>query len=181
MRLGQAVCEIATLLSDPEIKIALVPISDAEHQNAIETAASVDVANNEHGILRRDRAMQNAVIFAAAREHSDLTKPYFERYEEVQELEHIDINYLWDIYSEMVANSSPSIDGMSEEEFDAVKKALREMDWNVLSGASWFALKRFLSTITPRPLLGKSPGYSSTNPSTVTNTLETSATDVAQS
>lgn len=170
MRQGQAVCTIEHLLSDPEIRLALVPITDAEHQNALEMASAVPVADNEHGIIRRDREQQNAVIYASGREVGDLTKRFFESISEVRELGNHDINHLWDMYSEMVSISSPSIDGLSPEEFEALKKGLAEMDWNELSGRQWYAARRFLSSITPQPLLAKSPGFSSTRLSTEMNT-----------
>lgn len=182
MRLGQAVCEYVTLLSDDEIRLAIVPLTDAEYQNSLSKAMHVEAFDNEHGMLYRDRIQQNSILLHAAREPDDLTKRFFEKYEEVAELESHDVNHIWDHYREMVAQTSPEIDGVSEEDFSELKKAFNNLTTSDLSGRQWYALKRFLLSLTQAQLLDKSLGFSSISPSITTKESSSEpATDVDQS
>jgi hypothetical protein len=169
MRLGQATCEIVELKSDPEIRFALVPMTDGDYQQALTRAMKVAAEENEHGLVLRDRVQQNSIIMYAAREVDDLEIRMFESYDEVAELESHDVNYVWDIYREMVAQISPEMDGISEEDWDELKKVFANLQRNELSGRQWYALQRFLTSLTPQQLLGKSFGSSSTNQLTTTS------------
>jgi hypothetical protein len=87
----------------------------------------------------------------------------------LEDLEVADIDELLDRYQEMVAMSSPTLDGIPQEEMDGLKVHLQTMDWNALSGRSWYAAKRFLSTISQAQLQDSLRGSSSTNSSTTTS------------
>lgn len=168
MRLGQATCIIvAGIPSDSEFRMALVPLTDAEQQNAIEQAASrLDIPDNEHGILAKDKIQMRSVIAASGREVGNLTERMFDDEEELMEFDAADINLIWDHYREMMAEFSPSIEEMSPEDFDAVKKAFQRLNASDLSGSAWYALRRFLLTVGAEPQQDKSPGSTSTNSST---------------
>jgi hypothetical protein len=162
MRLGQSACDIHPLLSDPEIRVALVPLTEAEYLVGLESAIKMNVPETIMGNQARDRRLQEETLLRAIREVDDLTQQTFETLEQLNELlDHSDISYLMDMYFEMIAESSPSIDGLSETDIEDVKKVLKEMDWNVLSGRQWYALKRFLSTLGQEQLLAKSLGSTS--------------------
>jgi hypothetical protein len=106
----------------------------------------------------------------AIREEDDLTKRvYSDTDEMLEDLEVSDIDALIDGYNEMMAQASPSLEGIPQEEMDELKKILQTMDWNALSGRSWYAAKRFLSTISPELLQVNSHGSTSTNSSTTTS------------
>src|SRR4029077_11316853 len=151
LRLGKAVCEIVELVSDPEIRMALVPLTDAELQNSLVLAAQANASeiSSTHEVVLRDRIQKCAIIVACAREADDLQKPFFESMSEINELESADINHIFTYFEQMMEFSSPSLDNISVEDMDEIKKALKEVDWNDLSGRSWYAAKRFLSTLTP--------------------------------
>ena len=171
MRLGKAVCEMVELASDPEIRIALVPLTDAEFQNSLMTAAQANVTeiSSTHEVFYRDRVQKCAILLASAREPDDLKKPFFESLSEVTQLDYNDITDMFSYYEQMMDFSSPSLDGVSQDDMDEIKKALLEVDWNDLSGRSWYAAKRFLSTLTQTPpqvsLFGSSPTSNSTTKS----------------
>lgn len=170
MRLGQAVCDVVTLLSDPEMKLFIVPLTEADYKQVIEKVAELNLIDNLAGAQVRDRTQAQEILVRAIREENDLTQHVFEDVDEMMAtLEVQDVDELIDHYNEMVEKSSPSIDGIPPEEIENVKKALQTMDWSELSGRSWYALKRFLSTIMPAPLLVNWPGSTLTNSSTTTS------------
>jgi hypothetical protein len=111
---------------------------------------------------------QHEVLAIALRWPDDFSERMFDSGAELTEhLEIEDVNFLGDIYLEMTDAASPSLDGMTEEALVEAKKVLRILDWNALSGKQWWALKRFLLSISPDQLTGKSRGSSSINNSTM--------------
>jgi len=170
MRLGQAVCDYVTLTSDPEIRLCIVPLTEAEYLQVLEKVRDVPADDNLPGMAIRDRTTAQEILVRAIREESDLsTRVYNDVEDMLEDLEVSDIDDVYDAYMEMTARSSPALDGIPDEEFDELKKLLLAMDWSVLTGRSWYALKRFLSTITPSPLLDNSPGSTSIRSSTTTS------------
>jgi hypothetical protein len=180
MRLGKAVCEMVEFASDPEIRVALVPLTDAEYQNSLVVAAQANVTeiSSTHEVFYRDRIQKCSILLSSAREPDNLTKPFFETLGEVVELDFNDISHLFSYYEQMMEFSSPSLDGISVDDMDEIKKALLEVDWNDLSGRSWYAAKRFLSTLTPTQpqvnLFGSLP-----TSSLITKSDEEKSTDTA--
>jgi hypothetical protein len=167
MRLGKAVCEYGNLLSNPEERVALIPLTEAEYENSIRAGAMQDVPDNLMAQEYRERIQTREIVFAAARNPSDLLEAKWASVEEmIEETESHDINHLFDIYLEMVDKSSPSAEGIPDEEFEAIKKVLQEIPMNELSGRQWYALKRFLGAILPLLLQGNSLGSISTSLST---------------
>jgi hypothetical protein len=170
MRLGQAVCDVVTLPSDKEIRLSIVPLTEAEYLQVLEAVRDTLASDDLPGMAIRDRVQAQEILVRSIREPDDLNERLYDTtYEMLDDLEVGDIDELIDHYNEMVANSSPSIDGIPPEEMDNLKKALQTMDWSGLSGRSWYAAKRFLSTISPEQLLDSSSGSTSTNSSTTTN------------
>ena len=164
MRSGQSTCDFVVLPSDPEIRLAIVPLTEADYRNVLEKVAAVPAGDDLAGVQIKDRVQAQEILVRAIREEGDLTQRVYNEVEEMNEdLEIHDIDHAIDCYNEMVFQSSPSLDGIPPEELENLKKALQEMDWSALSGRSWYAAKRFLGTIMPSPLLDKSPGSSSTS------------------
>jgi hypothetical protein len=171
MRLGQAVCDQVNLVSDPEIRLAIVPLSDAEAGNALVAAAMIDVPDNVAGLMARDHKQKVELLAYAIRDPQDLDKRLYRNGVELQEeLQESDVNHLYDCFLEMQENSNPAIEGIDPEEFEELKKALQEITWSELSGRSWFAAKRFLGAlIQDGQLRGNLHGSSSTMKSTTTS------------
>jgi hypothetical protein len=162
MRLGQAVGDVHQLLSDPTISVALVPLLEAEYLQCIETTANRNIPENISGAAVRDRYNTAELLVRACREPQDLTEHMFENVDELTDtLEVNDINFLQDMYFEMVETASPSLDGVSPAELDDLKKALLEINWNELYGRQWYALRRFLLSIMPELLQANLPGSGS--------------------
>lgn len=170
MRLGQSVCEYVHLRSDIEIRVAIVPLTEAEYHQALSAIAVMPGADNLANVTLKDRRLSQEIILRSIREEDDLTERAFSDIDEMMEtLEVADVDEVIDRYNEMMDKSSPAADAIPTEELEEVKKALQTMDWNVLSGRAWYALKRFLSEVMPAPLLDNSPGLGSTNSSTTTS------------
>ena len=169
MRQGQGVCDFVTLRSDEEMRFAIVPLTEAEYMQALSAVASTVVPDNLVGAEIQDRRRAQEMIIRAIREESDLSVRVFHSVEELMEIFEVrDVDWVYDEYLRMTDKSSPSLEGISQEEFTNLKELLQKMDWNALSGRAWFAAKRFLSEITPQPLLDNSYGSSSTNTSITT-------------
>jgi len=181
MRLGKATCEIENLLSEPDVRVALVPLTEAEYDLCMENVVKMNVPETLTGQQFRDRALTLETLLRAAREPEDISKPMFSSVEEMNDaLEVADVNYLIDMYFEMVEKSSPALEGFTEEQLSDVKKVLLEMDWSGLSGKQWYALKRFLSSLGPQQLLAKLPGSSSTQQLTGMKNSEEPTPEIAE-
>lgn len=178
MRQGQAVADFAEIPSLPEMRVALVPVTEADYDKSLELSAMIDAPENPSGWLRRERRANAETLVCAIRNPQDLQERVFEDVDELRDvLEVSDLNYLTDRYMEMVARSSPQLEAFSEDEMDAAKKFLQALDWNELSGRSWYALKRFLSSLGPTLRVDKLHGYSSTPFSTMTSERPESTPD----
>jgi len=170
MRLGQAVFEIFPLLSDPEIRVAIVPLNEAEHENCLSFAASMDLPDNIAGATLRDRAQTTEILSWAIRDPLDITKRIYTSGTEVsQDLGPDDVGFLIDHYYEMADQNAPSLERLSDDDVNDLKKALNEMDWNALSGRQWYAASRFLLSLMPQPLGDSLLGSGSINNSTTTS------------
>src|SRR4029077_11418758 len=170
MRLGQAVCDYVDLRSDSEIRLCIVPLTEAQYVQVLSKVVDTKASDDLPGLAMRDRVQANEILVRAIREEDDLTQRVYNNIEDMlEDLEVQDIDALIDGYNEMMAATSPSLEGIPQQEMDELKKILQAMDWNALSGRSWYAAKRFLSTISPELLQVNSPGSSSTNPSTTTS------------
>jgi len=170
MRLGQAACDYMTLVSDPEVRLAIVPLTEAEYLQALEAVARVNAPADVAGMQVRDRRQVQEIMVRSVREDGNLSERVWNSVNEMMEvLEVGDIDQFFDGYQEMVEKSSPSLEGLSPEDFEDLREAFLKMDWSELSGRAWFAFKRFLSTVTPAPLTDNSLGSGLIKPSTTTN------------
>jgi hypothetical protein len=175
MRLGQSAGYTEPLLSQPEISVTMIPLTEAEYIQCIEVVTGMDVPDNIIGAVARDRRNQNEVLFRSIRNPDDLSKRLFESMKEMTELLEIaDINHLFDLCMEMSESVNPSPGSFTDDELDEIKKVLAEMDLNELSGRQWYALKRFLSLTGNELLPVNSLGSISTNLSTTMNDDEKS-------
>lgn len=170
MRLGQAACEIFVVPSDPEVRMAMVPLLESEYLKTLRMAASEDLPVTDAGNLVRDEFQRVEVLAIALREMDDLSTRVFNSSAELQEvLEVQDINVAWDTYLEMVNQQSPAIEMVPEEDFEELKKVFGTIRMSELSGPQWYALMRFLRLILPNLLTGNSLGLSSTSTSILTS------------
>ena len=175
MRLGAAAGRVEALPSQPEIRIAIVPLTEAEHEQCLEIVAAMTAPDNIVGAMTRDRRNQNEALFRALRDPENLDKRAFDSREEmVDVLEVQDTNHLMDILLEVSENDNPSPGEFTEEELVEIKKALEEVDLSVLSGRQWYALKRFLSTLGQTLLPVSSLGFTSTPSAITTNDVSES-------
>ena len=164
MRLGQAACDIIELPSDSEIRIAIVPLTEGEFAICQAAMVAKDYDDTTAGVMQADRDLRRQIILLACRETNDLSKRLFQTENELMDtLDHSDVNYITEQYAAMVDTSSPSLEGLSPEDMDELKKALMKINWSDLSGRSWYLLKLFLSTISEQQLLGSLHGSFSTN------------------
>lgn len=175
LRLGQSACEFTSLPSDPETRIALVPLTEGEYTSSLTEADKALAGDSPTGLALRDEIQRQMVIYYAARDVQNLQVKYFEQPEEVLGLEAHDVNHLYDVYLELVHLNSPSMMGMSEEDFLALKNAWRTIEWSELSGQQWYAAQRFINSIQRLLLTGRSSGSHSTLKSTTSSDERTSA------
>jgi hypothetical protein len=170
MRNGQDVPERVDIPSMPGIGACLVPLTEAEAQRGIVAAADLDVNDNQAGMMARERAATISDIWHALREPGDPDQRVFETPEDMTAtLKPTDIDHLADTLVTLQDYASPSVDGMSEEELDDLKKAFGETDWSALTGRRWAAMKLCCSILFPELLAVKLRGFSSIDSSTPTN------------
>lgn len=182
MRLGQAVCSYVTLPSDPEIRLCIVPLTEAQYRQVLEKVSATESPDDLAGFQIKDRVQAEEIIVRSIREEHDLTERVYDSIDEMlEDLEQQDMDHLFDEYNEMIEKASPSLEGISDEELENLKKALQTMDWNDLSGSAWYAAKRFLSRISPSPLLDNSVGSISIPSSTTTSESPESTSTVSPS
>lgn len=163
MRGGQATASVETVPSDPEIRIALVPLLEGEYDECMRGAAAVDIPENLAGAQVADREEKRQVVVRAAREVDDYEKRVFASTVEMMNvLEPTDVNHLYDCYLEMVRQFSPQMTALNQEEIDFLSELLGTLRLNDLSGGQVYALSRFLSALQPEQLMGKSLGRLST-------------------
>lgn len=165
MRMGQNAPDFVVLKSNPEARFALVPLVEAEYQQALEQAAAVPAADNAYGVELRDRTLQVFTLFHALREPDNPMVKAFESVDQMLNaeigLEPVDVNYLMEYYQRMIDFSSPSLDGLDDEKLDELKKASVTIDWSALSGRPWWHLKQFFMTLPAGLPLDNSPSLSS--------------------
>jgi hypothetical protein len=179
MRLGQEAPEFVNLRSNPEIRLALVPLTEAESEYGLKAAMTLPAEDNELGILYRDRWQQVCDLWNALREPHDVTNRIYETPQEmVEELETLDINYLSECYMRMLEDTTPSMDGVSDEQLEELKKAFVTIDWSVLSGKAWWHLKQCLFHLGQGQLKVKLPGSLSTE-NLITKNDESESTPTA--
>lgn len=162
MRLGQNALEIVLLPSDSEVRIGLVPLTEAEYDTCMRLTSELNVAENVAGAGVMDRHEKREVVFRAAREPSDPHKHIFDSVDQMMEnIEPEDLNVLYDRYVEMSTQYSPHVAQLSDEEVDFLKEFFANCQWKDLSGRQLYALNRFILAHSPGQLSDNLPGFSS--------------------
>lgn len=175
MRLGQAVCDFVVLPSDDQIRVAIVPLTEAEYLQVLELVTVVRAQDDLAGAALKDRRQSQEILVRAIREPDDLTQRVYSDVDELMEdFQVTDVDEAIDRYNEMIYQSSPQADGIPPEEWVELKKVLSEINMNELSGRAWYALRRFLGEIMPQLLAANERGSTSTKSSTTTNDSEES-------
>jgi len=162
MRQGQGAGEIV-VLEESGLRFNIVPLTEREFDMGISYSASIDVEDNLGGAQARDRAQMHSDIYHAARVVEDLTTHYFDDIEAVKEIGLDELNYIGERYQMMALETSPTLDGLSDEEVAELKKAFEAIEWNELSGPQWIAVKRCLLLTLPTLLMDKLSGSTSTD------------------
>ena len=132
-------------------RFVVVPLTDGENLKAFSLTDEMMVTETSSGIAAKDEMLKRTIVFFAARELHDWTVPFFDSLDEVEEVYDHDINHAYDIYLEMIANSSPAWALLGDEEIEELKKVWERIELRELSGPQQYAAQRFLSSI--RPLL----------------------------
>lgn len=169
MRLGQEAPELIDVPSLEGIRIAMVPLTEAESQQSLIYAASLDVLDNAAGLQARNRVTVQMDVWNACRDPEDVAKKVWPSMEEMtKDLEAQDIDWLFDQLTTLMDYASPAIDGINEEDLADLKNSFALIDWNALTGRRWSALKLCLSILSPELLTAKSLSSISTTKSTTT-------------
>lgn len=178
MRLGQAACDFVTLPSDPEIRVAIVPLTEADYRNVLQKISDMSVADDMAGAMLKDRVQAQEILVRSIREEHNLSQRIYDDVEDLlEDFEVEDVDHAIDCYNEMMDKSSPSLQGITEQELENLKKALQEMDWKELNGSSWYAAKRFLSRLSQQRLPASLFGSTSTSSAITTNDENESISD----
>lgn len=157
MRMGQGVADYVTLPSNEEVRFAMVPLLEREIEEAWSAAAMLDTGNNAYGIELRDRTLQAHTLYHALRNPSDPENKVFESPDQLRaELEETDIGFLMEHYRALTAYASPTIDQLTTEDLDELKKAFSTIDLSALSGRQWWHLTQFFMTIAADQLPDRS-------------------------
>lgn len=163
MRMGQDAPDLVALKSVPSVRVALVPLKGKEDHLAWTAAASLEVEDNQYGTEVRDRWLKVNTLFHAMRHPEDIDKKIFPTPEDLDsELEDIDINYLSERYHLMKSDSSPALDGLTEEMMEELFPLWQQIDLRDLSGRSWDLAKGLLFETSQTSLMARWFGSSPT-------------------
>lgn len=170
MRLGQEVGEPVAIPSMSDIRVQLVPLTEAESQAGVVLASLLEVPDNVAGLHARNRVSLESDVWNACREPGDVNIKVFESIEEMtSQLDGQDIEFLSDYLATLMEYASPAVDGLSDEDLDDLKKAFAETDLNALTGQRWAAVKLVCQVLFPELLRVKLLGSFSTDSATETN------------
>lgn len=182
MRLGQEVCEFVEFVSVEDLRLALVPLNDAEVQSGVIAAAELDLPDNFATMQARNHASQASDVWNALRDPQDWSVKAFASVHEMQTtLDPADIENTFDQLTVLMTYASPTLDGLSDEVLAALKDNFAQMDLNALSGRARAALRLFFSLSLPDVLRANSSGSTSTDSSTEKNESEESTTSASPS
>lgn len=163
MRMGQEVPDFAYLRSNPEIRMAIVPLLEREAQLAWVQAADAEVRDNAYGVEARDKILKCWTLAYALRQPDNIDQRVFESGEQLaEELDDIDVGWLGEQYEATTEYASPALEGLTDEQMSELKKVLDTIDLNELSGRAWWLLKAFLLTVSGDQLRDRSLLHTST-------------------
>ena len=183
MRQGQEVPDYVDIPSMEGVRVALVPLTEAELSRGLAYAASDDdVPESFSGAQYRSRRAIQSDLWHAVREPGDPEKRVFESIEDmVEALSPADIDYLNMHLATLMNFASPAMDGLTEEDLDFLGRAWQAIRLNELTGRQWAAAKVCLSILLPEQLQGRLSGRTSTDGSTATSTSGASTSDALAS
>lgn len=170
MRMGQELATMVTIPSMPEVRLAIVPLNEAESVNSTLQAANMDVADNLIGLQLRQRTAAAWDVWQASREPDDLTRKVWASVDEMRaELDPADIDAIFDELTVLMDYASPKLENLSAKDIEELKNSFVLIDWNELSGRHWSALKLCLSLLLPELLAVRLSSTTSTPSSTATS------------
>lgn len=170
MRQGQEVPEYIDVPSMEGVRVALVPLTEAELSRGLAYAAKDDdVPESFSGVQYRTRRAIQSDLWHAIREPGDIDKRVFESIEDMVEvLSPADIDFLNMHLATLMNFASPAMDGLTEEDLDFLGRAWQAIRLNELTGRRWAAAKVCLSILLPELLQARLSGRTSTDGSTQT-------------
>lgn len=167
MRQGQEAPELVDIPSMDGIRVAMVPLSEGESQQSMLAAADLEVRDNPAGWQFRNRAALEQDVWRACREPANPEQLIWESPQVMcDELDPSDVDYLAMRLTALMDYASPSLASLTEEQIDALKKALQKIEWRELTGTRAAAARVFLSHLFPELLAASLSGFTSTEPST---------------
>lgn len=167
MRQGQNAGTFANLITDPETRVAIVPLKEREHEYGYSYAATIDVDDNTSGLVLRNRAKSVADLWNACREPDNFDKKVWVSVDQmIDDLEAVDIDYLLEQFFAYTTDFSPDLANMTEESLDELKKVFGSLQLKELTGKEQAAVSICLSLLLPTRQLAKSLGSTSTESST---------------
>lgn len=172
MRLGQEVGEFVAIPSmqdgnDP-VRVLLVPLTEAElHRGLAYAAMDEDIPESFGAVQYRSRRAVLSDLWHACRDPGNPNNRVFSSIDEMAEmLTPVDIDVMNMTLATLMNYSSPSLDGMNDEQLDFLGEAWQRINLRELSGRQWAAAKVCLSILMPELLQARSYGSTSTSGST---------------
>jgi hypothetical protein len=183
MRQGQEVPEYIDVPSMEGVRVALVPLTEAELSRGLAYAAqNDDVPESFSGVQYRTRRAIQSDLWHAIREPGDIDSRVFESIEDmVQTLAPGDIDFLNMHLATLMNFASPAMDGLTEEDLDFLGRAWQAIRLNELTGRQWAAAKVSLSILLPELLQARLSGRTSTDGSTATSENAASTSGASES
>lgn len=170
IRMGQEAPELVEIPSMPDVRVALVPLTEAESMQGLIRASAQNHGDNMAAAQIAAREAMLSDIWHAMRDPDDIGQRAFESVEAVKEtLEPSDVDHMIDQLTVLIDYASPSLDGLSDEEINNLKKAFVLIDWSALTGRRWSALRLCLSLLLPELLQARFSSTTSTSNLTTTN------------
>lgn len=168
MRLGQDAPEFVEVPSMKGVRIAMVPLNEAESQQGLIEAAVLEVPDNIAGINARNRAACNHDVWNACRMPDDVASRVWESVDDmIADTQPSDIDYLFDQLTVLADFASPSLAKLTEKEIEDLKKGFAAIDWKELTGRQASALVLCISRLLPELLQDKF-FYSGSTPNSTT-------------
>jgi hypothetical protein len=183
MRQGQEVPEYVDIPSMEGVRVALVPLTEAELSRGLAYAASdEEVPESFSGAQYRSRRAIQSDVWHASREPGEPEKRVFESIEEmIEELTPADIDYLSMHLATLMNFASPLMDGLTDDDLDFLGRAWQAIRLNELTGRQWAAAKLCLSVLLPELLQARLSGRTSTDGSTTSTLSDEFTSDVSPS
>lgn len=175
MRMGQMNQELeiipSTRSSDNPVQVALVPLTEAELMQSLQYALKIEIGEDSQRVdpvyeqSIRDRAQMQYSLMCAIRVPGTLDRVYESvelMLDEEYGLDADDINFLAEVYDRLMDDSSPQLEGLTEEQLENLKKAFAALDLNALSGKAWWHTKGLFQSLTAQQLTDSWRGLIST-------------------